>query len=73
MIDIKEMRAKYAKRGRFTPAGAKDVLALCDEVDRLFRHNKTAGHCETCKHANEPYRSAPCRGCTRGSKWEEAP
>ena len=46
MIDTSHMRRKYDRRprlfgsGYWTPAGAKDVLALCDTVDRLEAENR---------------------------------
>ena len=50
MIDTEALRLKYAprpclfgKRSYWTPAGAKDVLALCDEVERLRKRECTCG------------------------------
>lgn len=30
-----KLREKYGRRGKFTPAGARDVRSLCDAVDTL--------------------------------------
>lgn len=34
-MTTKEYREKYKPRGKFHPAGSKDVCALCDQVDAL--------------------------------------
>ncbi|QGH73394.1 MAG: hypothetical protein [Podoviridae sp. cty5g4] len=33
---LKEIKLKYAKRGKFAPAGAKDVRLLCDSINNLM-------------------------------------
>lgn len=71
MINTTEMRAKYATRGKFVPAGAKDVLALCDEIDRLYRKIGFID-CHNCEHLKKDAFSDPCYSCHWGSKWEAA-
>ena len=50
--DLTHLRNKYAPRptltGYTTPAGSKDINALCDAYDRVLREVRKPRKCSTC-------------------------
>jgi hypothetical protein len=65
MIDTKAMRAKYATKHGRAPAGAVDVRALCDELDKygVFRF------CQLCRSRY----TKVCDVCHEKQQWEPWP